>query len=62
MEGFIVSDLVSEFPAAKRRMAQWLKDGRLRHREDVQEGQENAPATLKRLFHGEDVGKQLLRV
>lgn len=62
MQGFIVSDFVSAFPAAKQRMAQWLKDGRLRHREDVQEGLENAPATLKRLFHGENVGKQLLRI
>ena len=37
-------------------------DGRIKYREDVQEGFENAPRTLRRLFEGANVGKQLLKV
>jgi len=32
------------------------------HKEDVQEGFENIPATLSRLFSGQNFGKQLLRL
>ena len=41
----------------------WLREGKLAHREDIQEGGiENAPRTFVRLFSGENRGKQLLRV
>ncbi|MFY7851438.1 MAG: NADP-dependent oxidoreductase, partial [Brevundimonas sp.] len=62
MQGFIVLDWMSEYPMARRRMAAWIREGRIRTREDVQEGFENAPRTLMRLFAGENVGKQLLKV
>jgi len=39
-----------------------MKEGRFKDRVDVQEGLENAPATLARLFKGENRGKQLLRI
>jgi NADPH-dependent curcumin reductase CurA len=32
------------------------------HREDIQEGIENAPETFLRLFRGQNIGKQLLKV
>jgi len=62
MSGFIVIDWAAEFPAIRRRMASLVNDGKLTYREDIQEGFENAPATLKRLFSGANRGKQLLRV
>ena len=62
MEGFIVSDWASEFPWARARLADWIRDGRLRFKEDVQVGLENAPRTLMRLFQGENFGKQLLKI
>ena len=62
MQGILLNDYEPQFPAARRRLARWLADGRLIAREDVQEGFENAPRTLMRLFSGENVGKQLLRL
>ena len=62
MEGFIVLDWASEFPWARERIAGWIRDGRLRFKEDIQEGLENAPRTLMRLFQGENFGKQLLKI
>jgi NADPH-dependent curcumin reductase CurA len=62
MEGFIVLDWKDEFPLARRRLTAWLRDGRLRHREDIQEGLEHAPRAFARLFEGANLGKQLLKV
>ena len=62
MEGFIVIDWMSEFPAIRKRMAAMINSGHLKYREDVQLGFENAPGTLKRLFTGANKGKQLLRL
>ncbi|MBI1186016.1 MAG: zinc-binding dehydrogenase [Alphaproteobacteria bacterium] len=62
MEGFIVLDYMNEYPKARARMRQWIRDGKITFKEDVQEGFENAPRTLMRLFRGENFGKQILKV
>ena len=62
MAGFIVLDWAAEFPEIRRRLEGFVHDGRLNYREDVQQGFENAPATLKRLFSGQNRGKQLLKL
>ncbi len=62
MEGFIVLDWASEFPAIRKRMAALVAAGQLTYREDVQHGFENAPTTLQRLFSGANKGKQLLKL
>jgi len=62
MEGFLLGDFAADFPLARRRLEGWLRAGKLRHREDVQHGLENAPAVLGRLFRGANIGKQLLKV
>jgi NADPH-dependent curcumin reductase CurA len=62
MAGFIVLDWAAEFPAIRKRLEGFVQDGRLAYREDVQQGFENAPATLKRLFSGQNRGKQLLKL
>ncbi len=62
MAGFIVLDWAAEFPAIRKRLERFVQDGQLTYREDVQHGFANAPATLKRLFSGENRGKQLLEL
>lgn len=62
MEGFIVLDFMAQYPQARRRMIEWIERGQLSYQEDVQEGFENAPDTLQRLFSGQNYGKQLLKI
>lgn len=62
MTGFIVLDWAAEFPAIRARLERLVAQGQLTYREDVAHGFENAPATLKRLFSGENRGKQLLQL
>lgn len=62
MEGFIVLDYAAQFPMASKRISKWIAEGKIKYKEDVQEGLENAPKTLMRLFEGANFGKQLLQV
>ena len=62
MEGFIVIDYMDRFGEGAAALAGWLQSGELVHRDDVQEGFENIPATLNRLFTGKNIGKQMLKI
>jgi hypothetical protein len=62
MEGFIVLDYLPRAMEAATELAGWVMSGQMVDRVDVQEGLENAPATLRRLFTGQNVGKQLLKI
>jgi NADPH-dependent curcumin reductase CurA len=62
MEGFIVTDFAARFGEAVSELAGWVAEGKISHKEDVQEGLENAPRTFQRLFRGENTGKQLLKI
>jgi NADPH-dependent curcumin reductase CurA len=62
MEGFLVSDFMKRAPEAVAALAGWVASGELVDRVDVQQGLENAPRTLQRLFKGENAGKQLLKI
>jgi NADPH-dependent curcumin reductase CurA len=43
-------------------MAQWMKDGSFKSREDIVDGLENFPQTLLMLFEGRNFGKLVLKV
>jgi NADPH-dependent curcumin reductase len=63
MEGMVVFDYTERFPQAIAEMAGYLKDGRMKSREDVVTGGVRAfPATLLKLFNGENFGKLVLEV
>jgi NADPH-dependent curcumin reductase CurA len=63
MEGFVIFDYTARFPQAIAELSGYLKDGRLKSKEDVVEGGVAAfPATLNKLFSGENFGKLVLRV
>jgi NADPH-dependent curcumin reductase CurA len=62
MQGFIVTDHADRFAMIRSELKRWLTDGKLHSAEDVVEGLEHAPATLQRLFDGQNLGKQLLHV
>jgi NADPH-dependent curcumin reductase CurA len=62
MEGFIVLDYLPRAPEAIKDLSAWVASGEFKDRVDVQEGLENAPKTLNRLFAGQNQGKQLLKI
>ena len=62
MQGFIVLDYLDRAEEAYGDIAGWVMDGKIAWREDIQEGFDNIPATLQRLFDGRNQGKQLLKL
>ncbi|MCI4348366.1 MAG: NADP-dependent oxidoreductase [Thermoplasmata archaeon] len=62
MEGLLGRDYAPRFSEAIPIMQEWIRSGQLKSKEDVAQGLENAPRALARLFSGENIGKQLLRV
>lgn len=62
MQGFIVLDYLDRADEAFNELAAWVMDGKIAWREDIQEGFENIPSTLERLFDGRNQGKQLLKL
>ena len=44
------------------RLADWVKDGAIKYREDVIEGFENAPQAFIGMMHGANFGKLLIKV
>ena len=49
-------------PAFVEEMAGWIGDGKVKWRETVEEGIENAPAAFLKLFKGENLGKMLVKL
>ena len=63
MEGIVVFDYADRYPQAIAEMAGYLKDGRMKSKEDVVQGGVAAfAATLNKLFSGENFGKLVLQV
>ena len=62
MEGIVVFDNVERFPVAVAELAGYLKDGRMKSREDVVIGLDTFPETLLKLFNGENFGKLVLQL
>ena len=62
MQGMVVMDYTKEFGTAAKQMGIWMKEGKLKSREDIYEGIENFQETYNRLFSGKKNGKLVLKV
>jgi NADPH-dependent curcumin reductase len=62
MTGMVVFDYASRYAEAGADMADWIKSGKLKTREDIVSGIETFPETLLKLFSGENFGKLVLKV
>jgi NADPH-dependent curcumin reductase CurA len=62
MEGIVVFDWADRYPEGAAQMAQWMKEGNFKTREDIVDGLENFPQTLLMLFEGRNFGKLILKV
>jgi NADPH-dependent curcumin reductase CurA len=62
LRGFIVSDFAARQNDFLRDVSAWLREGRIKYREDVVDGIEKAPRALIGLLRGENFGKMLVRV
>ena len=62
IRGFIQREFTAQRPAFYRDMAGWIAEGRVRYKEDIVEGLENAPEALIGLLEGKNFGKLIVQV
>ena len=61
-EGFLVYQFADRYPEGIAQMAKWIKEGKLKHREQIVEGFENTPRAFIGMLQGENTGKMLVKV
>ncbi|MEJ2132780.1 MAG: NADP-dependent oxidoreductase, partial [Gammaproteobacteria bacterium] len=62
MRGFVVSDFVDLREQFLADMSRWVEEGRMKYRETILEGIDNAPKALIGLFTGLNIGKMLVKL
>lgn len=62
LQGFIVADHMPRWSEALKDIAQWIGEGRIKYRESIAQGIENAPAAFIGLLAGKNFGKQLVKL
>lgn len=62
MEGFVTLDYHARYDEARDILAQHVRDGALRSRDEIVDGIDNAPAHMLRLFSGDHRGKLMVHV
>ncbi|MFL6662034.1 MAG: NADP-dependent oxidoreductase [Rhizobacter sp.] len=62
MEGMVVFDYADRYPVAVAELSGYLKQGRMKSKEDMVAGLDSFPETLLKLFNGQNFGKLVLQV
>ena len=62
MQGFIILDYLPRAMEAIHELMAWVAAGDIIYQVDLKEGFENIPSTLQRLYTGQNVGQQLLKI
>ena len=62
VEGFLIFRFADRYLEGMRQMTQWLKEGKLKYREDIAQGIESAPRAFIGMLQGKNLGKQLVKV
>jgi len=59
---FVVTEWADRWVEATRLLGSWVSEGKLKHRESIGEGLENAPEIFRGLLKGKNFGKQLVKI
>ncbi len=62
LHGFIISDHLPYWPGALQELATLVAGGQVKYRETIAEGLENAPRAFIGMLHGQNLGKQLVKL
>jgi NADPH-dependent curcumin reductase CurA len=62
VQGFLVFDYAARYKEAAAKLTEWLRAGKLRYRESIVQGLENAPRAFIGMLQGQNIGKQIVQV
>lgn len=62
LKGFLRKDYFDRQEEGLKQLTTWIKEGKIKYKENIIEGLENAPDAFLGLFRGENLGKQLVKI
>jgi NADPH-dependent curcumin reductase CurA len=62
MEGFLIYSYEGRYEEGLHRLSNWIKEGKLKYKEDIVEGIRNAPQTFIGMLNGKNLGKTLIKL
>ena len=62
VEGFLVFQFEERFGEGRKQMAEWVRAGKIKYREEFAEGIQQAPKAFIGMLNGANIGKQLLKI
>lgn len=62
MQGFVTLDYAARYDEARAQLATWIREGKLRFRDEIASGIEEAPRHFLRLFDGSHRGKLMVKL
>ena len=62
MSGLLIFDYAHRFEEAIARLACWVRESKLRYREDIDDGIEHCPGAIAELYRGKNLGKRLIHL
>lgn len=62
LQGFIIFDYQKRAMEAFKDLGKWINEGKIKYRNDVVPGIENASSAIKKLFSGENNGKLIVQI
>src|SRR5262249_47609442 len=62
VQGFLVFDYAARYKEGAAKLAEWLRAGKIRYRETIVQGLENAPRAFIGMLQGRNIGKQIVQV
>jgi NADPH-dependent curcumin reductase CurA len=62
VSGLLIFDYAHRYEEAIARLADWVRAGTLKYREDISNGVEHCPGAIAELYRGENLGKRLIRL
>ena len=61
MQGFIISNFQNEFPEGIKHLSKWVKDGKIKFTETIENGFDQLPKAMLGLFKGKNTGKMIVK-
>ena len=62
MQGFLTPDFEDKYDQALADLSTWIREGRLRYREELLDGIDKAPGSISTLYRGANSGKLVIRL
>ena len=59
---FVVTEWAAQWVEATKQLGSWVKEGKIKYRESIGDGIENAPELFRGMLQGRNFGKQLVRI